>query len=128
MQLNMISGGDDGASIDSENDAIMKRILPGNHTSILSPESYIGTNGRKGYVHNPIFLNKNPKPFTIPKDQNQQVFLPPGKSFELPDMYAALRKIRNHVYASQEDQDVKLFYTIYTYSGGVNKTTVVSDT
>ena len=124
----MISGGDDGASIESEKDAIMKRILPGNHTNIPPPESRIGPNGKKGYVHNPIFLNKNPKPFTIPKDQNHQVFLPPGKSLELPEGYAALRKIRNHVYTSQEDQDVKLFYTIYTYSGGVNKTTVVSDT
>ena len=106
----------------------MKLIGPGNHTKILPPESRIGPNVDKGSVHKPMFKNKNPKPFTITKDQKQKVCLPPGKSLELPKGYAALRKIRNHVYTSQEDQDVKLFYTIYTYSGGVNKTTVVSDT
>lgn len=105
-----------------------KLIRPGNHTNIPPPESRIGPNDERGYIHNPNFLNEGPKPFSIPEDLKQQVCLPPGKGLELPEGYAALRKIRNHIEISQGDRNVKLFCALYTYSGGISKTAAISET
>eukprot|EP00578_Thalassiosira_sp_NH16_P024268 CAMPEP_0181100498 /NCGR_PEP_ID=MMETSP1071-20121207/13226_1 /TAXON_ID=35127 /ORGANISM="Thalassiosira sp., Strain NH16" /LENGTH=897 /DNA_ID=CAMNT_0023183233 /DNA_START=126 /DNA_END=2819 /DNA_ORIENTATION=+ len=105
-----------------------KRIAPGNHTNIPPPESRIGPNGEKGYVHNPKFLIEHPKPFTISDYEKDSLCLPPGKGLELPEGIAALRKIRNHIETSQEKRDVKVFCAVYTYSGGINHTNAASET
>jgi len=130
------SGGGEGGSRISissatkeiRRDSIVKLIRPGNHTNIPPPESHIGPNGEKGYVHNPKFLIEHPKPFTIHRDLKQQICLPPGKGVELPEGYAALHKIRNYMETSKEKRDVKLFCATYTYSGGIDKTTAISET
>ena len=41
---------------------IEKSIPIGGHTNLPGPSSRIGPNGEKGYVHDPTFLHKHPKP------------------------------------------------------------------
>jgi glycoprotein-N-acetylgalactosamine 3-beta-galactosyltransferase len=104
-----------------------KLIHPGNHSNIPAPESRIGPNREVGYVHDPKFLINNPRPFHISEDE-MEVCSPPGEGPELPEGYAALKKIRNHIETSKESRDVKLFCAVYTYTGGVNHTNAVSET
>ena len=42
---------------------VEKLIQPGGHTNIPGPNSRMGPDGSYGYIHDPKFLSKNPKPF-----------------------------------------------------------------
>jgi len=105
-----------------------KLIKPGEHVNIPAPETRIGPNGETGYIHDPTFILKNPPPFRIPENEAKWVCKPPGEGVELPEGAHNLKNIRQHMETSQESQDVKLFCSIYTYSGSVHYTDVVSET
>jgi len=101
---------------------------PRSHINILPPESRIGPNGEKGYIHNPKFLIENPKPLVISDHERERICAAPGEGNETPLGYAALRNIRNYMESSKESRDIKLFCAIYTYSGGLNHTNAASET
>jgi glycoprotein-N-acetylgalactosamine 3-beta-galactosyltransferase len=98
------------------------------HTNIPPPEARIGPNQEIGYVHDPQFLIKNPRPFHI---QNRNyVCVPPGAGEELPEGAQALARIRKHIETSTAPRNVTLMCAIYTHSstGAVEKTNAVQET
>jgi len=101
---------------------------PRSHINIPPPESRIGPNGEKGYIHNPKFLIENPKPLVISDHERERICAAPGEGNETPLGNVALHNIRNYMESSKESRDVKLFCAIYTYSGGLNHTNAASET
>eukprot|EP00567_Pseudictyota_dubia_P003172 CAMPEP_0197453960 /NCGR_PEP_ID=MMETSP1175-20131217/36540_1 /TAXON_ID=1003142 /ORGANISM="Triceratium dubium, Strain CCMP147" /LENGTH=402 /DNA_ID=CAMNT_0042987399 /DNA_START=172 /DNA_END=1380 /DNA_ORIENTATION=+ len=109
-------------------DISTKSIEAGSHINIPPPESRIGPNGEKGYIHNAKFLLENPKPLVLSDLERESICAAPGEGDETPLGYAALENIRNHIEESKGKHDVELFCAIYTYSGGLNHTNAASET
>jgi glycoprotein-N-acetylgalactosamine 3-beta-galactosyltransferase len=107
---------------------LVKMIQPGNHTNIPSPETRIGPNGERGYIHDPQFLQKKKILFHIPNEYRENICVPAGKGDELPEGAFNLKRIRNYMESSRENRDVKLFCAIYTHSNAVHQTDAISET
>ena len=108
---------------------VTKLIQRGNHTFIPDPETVLGPNGEKGYVHDPKFLIKNPPSFNIPKDQILNVCKSPHEPEDaITKGLKSLKKIRHHIETSESSRDVKLFCSIYTFSPNVHMTDAISQT
>lgn len=105
-----------------------KLIQPGNHSRIPDPDDRIGPNGEHGYVHDPTFLVKNSPSFRIPEDEAEQLCRPAAEGYERQAGARNAKKIRNHIETSKAIRDVKLFCSIYTYSGNVHFTNAISET
>jgi hypothetical protein len=107
---------------------LKKKIQPGNHTNVPAPETRIGPNGERGYVHCPKFLQKKKRSFHIPKEYRGSICLPAGKGDELPEGAFNLNRIRKYIETSRENRNVKLFCAIYTHSNAVHQTDAISET
>ena len=81
----------------STKNKIEKSIPIGGHTNLPGPSSRIGPNGEQGYVHDPEFLHKHPKPFQILKSERDFICAPPGRGCESPRGAKVLNHIRNHM-------------------------------
>lgn len=107
---------------------VEKLIQPGNHTNILGPNSRNGPDGSYGYIHDPKFLSKNPKPFEILDNEKHRLCLPPGQGDELPEGAEILGKIRRHIEMSNQKIDIKIFCAVYTYKGHLMYTEAIRET
>ena len=52
---------------------------PQSHINIPPPESSIGPNSERGYIHNPKFLIENPKPPVISDHERKRICAAPGE-------------------------------------------------
>ena len=108
-----------------------KSIQVGQHVNVPPPQSRIGPNGEKGYVHDPKFLKTSPRPLQFNFDSNSTQLLcaPNGKGPENDNSgYEVTQKVRRHIETSQANRNVSLFCAVYTYSGGVPFTDAQSET
>ena len=120
----------------NNNDAVLtsnhlssrKLIQPGEHYYLPGSETFIGPDGKPGYIHDPTFLVNNPPSFHIPDDQKDYVCAQPGKGVELPTGAPVLKAIRNHIETSTASRDVSLFCAIYTHTPRSDRTDTISET
>ena len=108
-----------------------KGVKVGQHVNVPPPESRIGPNGEKGYIHDPKFLLTIPRPlqFNFDSNSSQKLCAPKKKGPEKDGYgYDVTQKVRRYIETSQANRNVSLFCSVYTYSGGVPFTDAQSET
>lgn len=105
---------------------LRRLIQPGNHTNVPAPDSRIGPTGEKGYVHDPTWLKKHPRPLQF---DNHSKACVPFQRYPVDNVTAIqLKKIRDYKDAIPRHANTTLFCAVYTYKGGIGKSNAILET